>query len=53
MIFITYYKLDPTTYMTAPLLAWDAMLLKTKVKLEVLCNLSMINTIETITWVGL
>ena len=29
---ISYYKLDPTNHMTAPSLAWDAMLLQTKSK---------------------
>ena len=30
---ITNYELDPANYMTAPGLAWDAMLLKTQVEL--------------------
>ena len=43
---IRYYKLDPAKYMTAPYLAWDAMLLKTEVKFELLHNLDMLNMIE-------
>jgi hypothetical protein len=31
---ISYYKLDPTNYISAPGLAWDAMLLQTKIELE-------------------
>ena len=43
---IEYYDIDPTNYLTAPSLAWDAMLLKTKAKLELLYNIDMLNMIE-------
>ena len=43
---ITYYKLDPANNMTTPSVAWDAMLLNTKVKLELLHDLDMLNVIE-------
>ena len=41
-----YYDLDPTNYLTTPSLAWDAMLLKTKAKLELLHNIDMLNMVE-------
>ena len=40
------YKLDPAHYCTAPGLFWDAMLLKTKVKLELLTDIDMHMMIE-------
>ena len=43
---ITYYKLDPANYMTAQYLAWETMLLKTEVKMELLHDLDMLNMIE-------
>ena len=33
---ISNYELDPANYFTAPGLAWDAMLLQTKVELELI-----------------
>ena len=33
---MNYYKLDPANYVSAPSLAWDAMLLKTGIELELL-----------------
>ena len=35
------YKLDPTNYITSPGLAFDAMLLKTKVKLELITDIDL------------
>ena len=35
------YKLDPSFYYTSPGLAWDAMLLKTKIKLELISDPDM------------
>ena len=35
------YKLDPCNYITAPGLFWDAMLLKTGIKLELLTDIDM------------
>ncbi|KAL0809898.1 hypothetical protein ABMA28_002311 [Loxostege sticticalis] len=40
------YDLDPAFYLTAPSLSFDAMLLKTKVKLELLSDLEMIRMIQ-------
>ena len=37
---------DPTNYMNAPSLAWGAMLLKTKVKLELLHDSNVLHMIE-------
>ena len=42
---IAYYKLDPTSYLTAPGLAWDAMLLQTKVKLDLITYVEMLSMI--------
>ena len=40
------YGLDPTLYYTAPILAWDAALKVTKVKLELLADPDMLLMIE-------
>ena len=37
------YNLDPANYLSAPGLAWDAMLLKTGVELELLSDLELLN----------
>jgi hypothetical protein len=41
-----YYKLDPANYYSAPGLAWDAMLLKTGIKLDLITDLKMLEMIE-------
>lgn len=41
------YDLDPAFYLTAPSLSFDAMLLKTKVKLELLSNLEILRMIQS------
>lgn len=38
---LEFYKLDPCHYVGAPALAWDAMLFKTNVKLELLDDIDM------------
>lgn len=38
---MNYYKLDPVHYITAPGMAWDALLKKTKVQLELLTDIDM------------
>ena len=43
---IENYDIDPTNYLTPPSLSWDAMLLNTKAKLELLHDLDMLNMIE-------
>ena len=35
---IQHYKLDPANYISAPSLAWDAMLYKTGVKLDLVSD---------------
>ena len=40
-ICMQYYKLDPANYYTSPGLSWDALLKKTKVKLELLTDYDM------------
>lgn len=42
----TNYKLDPSFYLTAPSLSFDAMLLKTDVKLELINDLEIIRMIQ-------
>ena len=42
-----YYGLDPAYYYTLPNFAWDAMLKKTKVKMDQLSDLDMYQMIET------
>ena len=43
---ISYYKIDPTSFRATPSLAWDAMLVRTKVRLELLNHLDMLNMIK-------
>ena len=43
---MTYRKLGPANYLTAPGLAWDAILLMTKVKLYLLSDIDMLTMIE-------
>ena len=43
---MNYYKLDPANYLSAPSLAWDAMLLKTDIKLDLVTDLKMLDMIE-------
>ena len=40
------YKLDPAKYISAPRLAWQAALKKTKVKLELLTDIDMLLMVE-------
>ena len=40
------YGLDPANYLTAPGLAWDAMLLKTGVKLELITDVDVLKMYE-------
>lgn len=41
-----FYQLDPAFYLTAPSLSFDAMLLKTGVRLELLTDLSIIRLLQ-------
>lgn len=43
---LEYYKLDPAYYVTSPGLSWDAMLLQTGVKLDLLDDIEMYEMIE-------
>ena len=45
-ICIEYSKFDPTNYLIAPGIAWDAMLLQTKVKLDLITAVEMLSMIE-------
>ena len=42
----SYYGLDPANYYSCPGLAWDAMLLKTKIKLQLINDTEMLSMIE-------
>lgn len=43
---LRYYNLDPAYYTTAPSLSWDAMLLYTKVQLELISDLEIYELLE-------
>lgn len=43
---LTYYKLDPANYLTSPGLAWDAMLLKTDIELDLITDIEMLQMVE-------
>jgi hypothetical protein len=43
---MSYYKLDPANYLSAPSLAWDAMLLITEIELDLIYDLKILNIIE-------
>ena len=43
---MTYYKLDPAHYYTLPGYAWDAMLLMTDIKLDLLSDMDMYLMVE-------
>ena len=42
----TYYELDPANYISAPGLAWDAMLLSRRIELEQISDLKILDIIE-------
>ena len=42
----TNYGVDPANYVSAPGLAWDAMLLNTKVELDLITGLELMDVIE-------
>ena len=43
---LQYYKLDPCHYFTSPGLSWDAMLMMTNIKLELMTDIDMFQFIE-------
>ena len=43
-----YYKLDPCHYFTSPGLSWDAMLKMTNIKLELMVDIEMSNSLKRI-----
>ena len=43
---IQLYNLDPTYNLTAPYLAWDAMLIMTDINMKLLYDIDMLNMIE-------
>ena len=48
-----YYNLDPANYISAPGLAWDAMLLKTNIKLELITDIEVLKMYENMKRGGL
>ena len=40
-ICLKYYGLDPCHYFSSPLLSWDSMLKKTRMKLELISNINI------------
>ena len=48
-----YYNLDPANYISAPGLAWDAMLLKTNIKLELVTDIEVLKMYENMKRGGL
>ena len=48
-----YYKLDPENYISASSLAWDAMLYKTGIELELVSDCKVFSMIQEQTWGGL
>ena len=45
-ISLQHYELDPLNYISAPSLAWDAMLFKTGIELELISDVTMLEMIE-------
>jgi hypothetical protein len=43
---MNYYKLDPANYLSAPSLAWDAMLLLTGIELDLITDMKMLDMVE-------
>ena len=43
---INYYRLDPANYISAPSLAWDAMLMKTNIELEQIYDQKILDIVE-------
>lgn len=43
---LTYYNLDPCHYVSSPALSWDAMLLYTKIELDLISDVEMYQMIE-------
>ena len=50
---MTYYGLDPASYLTVPGLAWDAMFLMTHIELELIHDVFILQMIEKIKLGGL
>ena len=42
----TYYGLDPANYISAPSLVWDAMLLQTKIEIELISDPMILDIVE-------
>ena len=47
-MFLELYKLDPTKFVSAPGLTWQAALKKTKVKLDLLTDTNILLMVEKI-----
>ena len=45
-MYLEIYELDPAHFLTAPVLAWEAALKKTKVKLDLLTDMDMLFMVQ-------
>ena len=45
-MYLEIYELDPAHFLTAPVLAWEAALKKTKVKLDLLTDMGMLFMVQ-------
>ena len=45
-MYLEIYELDPDHFLTAPVLAWEAALKKTKVKLDLLTDMGMLFMVQ-------
>ena len=43
---LEHYKLDPANYLTAASLAWDSMLLKTRIELDLISDPEILTMVE-------
>ena len=50
---LDYYELDPLNYISAPGMAWDALLLKTKIELELISDPKILDIVERMKRSGL
>ena len=47
-MYLEIYELDPAHFLTAPVLAWEAALKKTKAKLDLLTDMDMLFMVQNV-----
>ena len=47
-MYLEIYELDPDHFLTAPVLAWEAALKKTKAKLDLLTDMDMLFMVQNV-----